>query len=63
MVDRDPRLSFFGISLPWLAVVLLYEIAVLFFLYLASRRKMDSERSHPFSKLQAVGAMASARGC
>jgi hypothetical protein len=58
VVDRDPRISFYGISLPWLAGLLLYMIPVLFFLYLASRRKMDSERLHPFSKPQALGAMA-----
>jgi hypothetical protein len=57
VVEGDPRLNFFGVSLPWLAVVLLYQFAVLFFLYLASRRKMDSERTHPFSKVQALGAM------
>jgi hypothetical protein len=58
IVDREPRLSFFGISLPWLAVVLLYQAPILFFAYLASRRKIDSERLHPFSKPQAVAAMA-----
>jgi hypothetical protein len=57
LVEGDPRLDFFGSSLPWLAVVLLYPIAVLFFVYLASRRKIHSERSHPFSKPQALGAM------
>ena len=25
VVEREPRLSLFGVSLPWLAVVLLYE--------------------------------------
>ncbi len=58
IVDREPRLSFFGVSLPWLAVVLLYEALTLFFLFLASRRKMESERLHPFSKPQAIAAMA-----
>jgi hypothetical protein len=57
LVEGDPRLDFFGISLPWLAVVLLYQFAALFFVYLASKRKMHSERSHPFSKTQALGAM------
>jgi hypothetical protein len=57
-LDQDPRLEFFGISLPWLIVILLYQIPVLFFIFLAARRKMDSERMHPFSKPQAVAAMA-----
>jgi hypothetical protein len=58
IVEREPRLSFFGLSLPWLAVVLLYEALILFFVFLASRRKMESERLHPFSKPQAIAAMA-----
>ena len=37
VVDREPRLSFFGISLPWLAVVLLYQTPSCSSLYLASR--------------------------
>ncbi len=57
LVEQEPRLSLFGISLPWLAVVLLYEAATLFFIFLASCRKMESERLHPFSKPQAVAAM------
>jgi hypothetical protein len=57
-LDQDPRLEFFGISLPWLVVVLLYQIPVLFFVFLAARRKMDSERLHPFSKPQGIAAMA-----
>jgi hypothetical protein len=58
IVDHEPRLDFFGISLPWLAVILLYQAPLLLFIFLASRRKMDSERQHPFSKPQAVAAMA-----
>jgi hypothetical protein len=57
-LENDPRLDFFGISLPWLAVVLLYLVPLLFFIYLAARRKMDSERIHPFSKPQGVAALA-----
>ena len=49
--------DFFGISLPWLAVVLLYMAAVLFFIYLAARRKMGSERIHPLSKPQSIAAL------
>lgn len=57
-VEQDARMTFFGISLPWLAVVLLYEIAVLFFLFLATRRRMESELAHPLSKPQAIGALS-----
>lgn len=57
-LDAEPRLEFFGISLPWLAVVLLNLFPLLFFIYLAARRKMDSERIHPFSKPQGIAAIA-----
>jgi hypothetical protein len=59
LVDMDLRLTFFGISLPWLAVVLLHQAVVLYFIYLAARRKMGSERIHPLSKPQAIAALAS----
>ena len=59
LFDEDSRLTFFGYSLPWLAVLLFYVAYVLFFLYLASRRKMGSERIHPLSKPQAIAALAS----
>jgi hypothetical protein len=56
-VDMDQRLSFFGVSLPWLAVTLIYISAALFFLYLAARRRMGSERIHPLSKAQGLAAV------
>jgi hypothetical protein len=62
VIESEPRLDFFGISLPWLAVVLLYQLPTLFFLFLAARRKMDSERFHPFSKIQALAALATLGG-
>ncbi len=58
LVDYGLRLSFYGISLPWLAVVLIYLSAFLFFIYLACVRRMASERVHPLTKPQAIGAMA-----
>jgi hypothetical protein len=57
-VEREPRLSLYGHSLPWVAVVLLYQAAILFFVFLAARRKLDSERLHSLSKPQAAAAMA-----
>jgi hypothetical protein len=57
LVDLDQRLSFFGVSLPWLAVVLIYIGATLFFVFLAARRRMASDRIHPLSKVQAIAAM------
>ncbi len=57
MAEDESRLSFYGISLPWLPVVLIYQLPVLFFLLLASTRKMQSARLHPLSKPEAIAAM------
>ncbi len=57
MVEHDHRLSFFGLSLPWLPVVLLYQLPLLFFILLASTRKMESGRLHALSKPQGIVAM------
>jgi hypothetical protein len=58
LFDEEARLNFFGVSMPWLTVVLLYQAPILLFIFLAARRKMASERIHPLSKPQAVGALA-----
>jgi hypothetical protein len=50
--------NFFGIPLPWLVFVLLYGLPTLFFLLLASVRKMQSERAHAFTKPEAVICLA-----
>jgi hypothetical protein len=57
LFDEDARLTFFKASLPWLTVVLIYVGALLFFIYLAARRRMGEERIHPFSKPQAIAAL------
>ncbi len=56
--EGERRLDFFGISLPWLPVLLLYQLPLLFFLLLAATRKMQSQRLHPLTKPQAIAAMA-----
>ena len=56
----DLRLTFFGISFPWLAVVLLHLSGVLVFHLPGRAAKMSSERIHPLSKLQAIAALATA---
>jgi hypothetical protein len=58
IVEGEPRIDFYGISLPWLAFFLLYEAPLLLFFFLAARRKMDSERLHALTKPQAALAMA-----
>lgn len=62
IVSREPRIEFYGVSFPWLAVVLLYQIPVLFFTFLAARRKLESDRMHAFSKPQGIAAMATLGG-
>ena len=57
-VDLWARWSFYGKDLPWLAVVVMHEAVLLFFIYLGSTRRMASERSHLLSKPQAAAAMA-----
>lgn len=57
-VDESPKLLFFGLELPWLAVVALDAIPAIGFLMVASTRKMASERAHPLSKPQAVACLA-----
>ncbi len=57
VAEGDQRMSFYGLSLPWLPVVLIYQLPILFFILLASRRKMQSARLHPLSRPQAIAAM------
>ena len=58
LFDGDLRSGFFGHSLPWLVVVLFFASPLLFFIFIAASRKMDSERLHPFTKPQALAALA-----
>lgn len=50
--------QFYGLALHWLVILLLYEACALGFLFLAASRKMRSDRTHAFSKAQAVACMA-----
>jgi hypothetical protein len=56
--SESPWLPFFGVKLPWLVYVLLYEIPTLAFLLVAPNRKMASERAHVLSKPQSVAGLA-----
>ena len=56
-VGVSPTLAFFTVPLPWLAFVALYDLPLLFFLMLASVRKMRSERAHAFTKREALIAL------
>ncbi len=56
-VEQDNRLDFYGVSLPAVPVLLLYQFPFLFFLLLAGTRKMESPRLHSVTKPQAIVAM------
>lgn len=58
-ISEEPEtLSFFGTRLPWLLVLMIYQLPALLFLFLASRRKMASDRAHVLSKPEAVCSLA-----
>jgi hypothetical protein len=57
MAEGETRFDFYGISLPWLPVVLIYQLPLLFFILLACTRKMQSARLHVLSKPEAICAM------
>src|SRR5205807_1173718 len=55
----EPRaMNFFGWMVPWLAWLLVYEAAALGFLGLAVARKTGAERTHAYTKPQALACMA-----
>jgi hypothetical protein len=56
--EENPSLNFFGLMVPWLGWMLLYQLPVLGFLGLAATRKMAADRAHALSKAQALGCMA-----
>jgi hypothetical protein len=49
---------FFGVAVPWLVFLLLYQVPLLVFLLVAGSRKMEAERAHAYSKPQAVACLA-----
>jgi hypothetical protein len=57
VVGNSPTMDFFTAPLPWLAFMLLYGVPFLFFLMLASVRKMRSDRAHVYTKPEAVAAL------
>lgn len=50
-----PALKFFGVPFPAIGVIVGYEIALLVFFLIGSVRKMTSDRTHAYSKPQALG--------
>jgi hypothetical protein len=57
-LGETPTSRFYFMDLPWLVAVLIYGLPSLFFLMLASVRKMRSERAHLLTKPQAIACMA-----
>jgi|GEM_PF-3567894 len=57
LLDEARLLGFYGLMLPWLAWILVYELPLLGFLGLAVTRKMEAERTHAFTKPQALACM------
>lgn len=55
--EKSGSLDFYGVTLPWLPVVVGYQVPVLMFLLYGSVRRMRSERAHVSSKPVAAVAM------
>ncbi len=58
LFETDRSVNFFGKKIPWLVWLLIHEIPVLGFLGLAVTRKMSGERTHAYSKRQALACLA-----
>jgi hypothetical protein len=52
--------SFFGLKLPWLLFAAIYLLPPAAFAFIASSRKIRSDRAHPLSKLEALAFLATA---
>src|SRR5262249_8788969 len=57
LVEGERRLSFFGVSLPWLPGGLPYPMPLLLFLFLSARPKIESAPMHPLPQPPAIAAM------
>ena len=53
-----PKLQFFGVPLPALVLIMGYQIAILCFFLVGTVRKMISDRTHAYSKSQAIGFLS-----
>lgn len=58
MTGETPTVNFYGQPVYWLLFLLLYTLPLLGFFFVACVRKMRSEKAHPYTKLEAVGGMA-----
>jgi hypothetical protein len=53
----SPRISFYGIPVPWLVFLIGYQLAILVFFFLASNRRFRSDTLPPLSKLQTIACV------
>lgn len=51
-------LEFFGRKFHWFVYLLIFEIPILSFLFIAAARKMRADKSHAYSKVLAIGCLA-----
>jgi hypothetical protein len=58
LLEETRYLNFFGRLIPWLAWLVIYEVPALVFLGLAISRKMKADRTHAYTKRQALACMA-----
>ncbi|HWE35374.1 MAG TPA: hypothetical protein VG406_02295 [Isosphaeraceae bacterium] len=54
IITESRQLNFFGWLIPWLAFALIYELPALGFFFLGASRKMKAERTHLYTKPQAL---------
>jgi hypothetical protein len=58
LMGESRTMNFFGAMIPWLAWLLIFEAPALGFLGLAAARKMGADRTHAYTKAQALACMA-----
>lgn len=58
LVGQYPTGHFFEVPLPWLLILAIDLLPIVGFFLVAATRKLASERAHPLSKPQAIGALA-----
>ncbi|WP_152051564.1 hypothetical protein [Tautonia marina] len=55
---RMVRIDFFGQPVPWMPLVVAYELILIGFLFVPSVRRMRSDRAHLYTKRQAVAFLS-----
>lgn len=58
MTGKMARLQFFGAEVPWVPLVVVYEVILIGFLLVPAVRRMRSDRAHLYTKPQAIAFLA-----